>query len=258
MSNNKKRHHFVSRFYLEGFVDQYCPPYLWLFDKQNKTIAKASSVDAGCRTSFYAFPKNDGTVDTNSLEDIFGKLESQVAPLLEKIESREELTNEERSAVSYFISLTLTKVPNFRSNIELQGAQFIKEIGMLLARKNGFDDIKDKLAREGKPIDEELHVRMVQKMTDVELDVEVAPHASIEQFLRRSIDLAPIIHQMYWIFLHARGRYRLVTSDNPVTYADPTHNPTSRIGVGLKTPNVEVTFPITQKLALLAGWKDWG
>lgn len=67
----------------------------------------------------------------------------------------------------------------------------------------------------------------------------------------------PLIHQMHWTYLLTKGRYRFVTSDNPVAYTDPAHDPQSPYGVGLAHPNVEVTFPITQELALFAGWKDW-
>jgi hypothetical protein len=258
MGTRKNKHHFVSGFYLEGFVDQNNPPYLWLYDKDKHSISKASSRDAGCRTLFYAFPKQDGTTDTNTLEDLLQEYESQVAPLIRKIESRGELTNEERSVLSVFLGLTLARVPNFRSMIETSKARIVKEIGVQMAQVGGFEKVKEELAKEGKPIDEELHAKMVEMMKDGKFDVEVFPHASIEHFLRLAVDMAPLFHQMHWTFLLAKGRYSFVTSDNPLAYADPTHDPKSPYGVGLGHSNVEITFPITQELALFAGWKDSG
>ena len=127
-----------------------------------------------------------------------------------------------------------------------------------MARKNGFEQIKDKLAKEGKPVDEELHAKMVEIMKKGEFDVQVSPHYSIDHFLRMTVELAPILHKMYWTYLFAKGRYRFITSDNPVSYADPTHDPKALHGVGLATRNVEVTFPVTQEMAIFASWDDGG
>ena len=258
MGTKKNRHHFVPRFYLEGFMDQDNPPYLWLYDKDKHSISKASSRDVGCRTLFYAFPKQEGTTDTNTLEDLLQEYESQVAPLIRKIESRGDLTNEERSVLSLFLGLTLARVPNFRSMIETSKARIVKEISVRMAQAGGFEKVKEELAKEGKPIDEELHSKMVEMMKNGKFDVEVFPHASIEPFLKLAMDMAPLFHQMYWTFLVAKGGYSFVTSDNPLAYANPMHDPKSSYGVGLGHQNVEVTFPITQKLALFAGWKDSG
>lgn len=258
MGTKKNKHHFVSRFYLEGFVDPDNSPYLWLYDKDRRSISKASSRDAGCRTLFYAFPKQDGTTDTNTLEDLLQEYESHVAPIFLKIESHGQLTNEERSALSAFLGLTLARVPNFRSMIEMNHARILKEVGVRMAQAGGFEKVKERLAEAGEPINEELHAKMVGMMKDGKFNVEVFPHASIEHFLKLAMDMAPLFHQMNWTFLVAKGRYSFVTSDNPLAYADPMHDPKSPYGVGLGHSNVEVTFPITQKLALFAGWKESG
>jgi hypothetical protein len=257
MGTKKNKHHFVSRFYLEGFVDQSNSPYLWLYDKDKRSISNASPRHAGCGTRFYAFPKQDGTIDTNSLEELLQSYEGQIAPVFRKIESHSELTNEEREVFSTFLGLTLTRVPNFRSMIEKYYGRFIKETSLRMAKRGLFDDIRDELAKDGKPVNEELHAKAVKMMKNGEFDVEVFPHASIEFFLRSAVDAANLFHQMHWIFLLAEGRYPFVTSDNPLAYTVPMQDPKSSYGVGLGHPKVEVTFPLTQELALFAGWRDF-
>ncbi len=259
MGTIKKRHHFVSAFYLEGFIDQGHPPFLCLYDKEERSVKDVSAKDAGCRKLFYAFPTKDGGMDTNTLEDIFQKLESQVAPLLDKIESRQALTNEERSVLSRFLALSLTRVPNFRMNIaDAFQAHVIKQVAMRMAHHTGFEEVRQSLTEKGEPIDEEAHTELVEMMKEGRFNVKMAPHSNIEIFLNLAEDLAPIIHRMEWTYLIPNERYSLVTSDNPVAYADPTHSLSSPYGVGLEHRNVELTFPIMQHLALFAKWGPSG
>ena len=62
---------------------------------------------------------------------------------------------------------------------------------------------------------------------------------------------------MNWLFVVASGRYRFVTSDNPLVYVDPTLDPRSPHGVGLLAKSIEVTCPVSRDLALVAGWKPF-
>jgi len=66
-------------------------------------------------------------------------------------------------------------------------------------------------------------------------------------------DFGPILHKMNWT-IFVSGDHRFVTSDNPLFYDDPTHDPSSPYGVGLLSKNIILTFPITKELALLATW----
>jgi hypothetical protein len=57
--------------------------------------------------------------------------------------------------------------------------------------------------------------------------------------------------------LEATSDYKYITSDNPVYYIDPSQDPRSFHGVGLINENIEVTFPLSKELTLLATWKKY-
>lgn len=250
MSAAKKKHHFVSRFYLEYFADSANLPFIWLYDKRDRTIRNAGCSDVGCQKSFYAFPKADGTTDTDTIEDIFQSLESQVAPLFRKIESREELTNQERSAVSLFLAVSHTRVPNTRAMLEAHHLQMLKELARWGhkhyegIRKNGVAEDYDPDVASA-----------FQMLNDGRLEIKVLPHASIRPALELADDLAPLLHEMQWVFLITTDLYPFVTSDNPFVYVDPNYKANGMSGAGLQHSHIEVTFPITSNVALFASWK---
>jgi Protein of unknown function (DUF4238) len=59
---------------------------------------------------------------------------------------------------------------------------------------------------------------------------------------------------MRWMLFSASGNCRFVTGDAPVAYVDPTLRPQERRPVGLMHQNVELTFPLSKDMAILAHW----
>jgi hypothetical protein len=247
----KKRHHYIPRFYLDGFVDPGNEPYIWVYEKGKPNIIKATAENVAVRKHYYSFIRAPG--DENSFEDIFAKIESEVAPIFKKIINHEKLKNEERSSFAYFLALIMMRVPKYRENIERVTGEIIKSISMLKASDiEGFKSMikkfeKDKGSRIGAPTEE-----LQEFILSGEFDIVVNPQFSLGM-LGLAKHFAPIFHAMNWAFLEASD-YKFVTSDNPLFYYDPTYYPTSVHGVGLLSKNIEVTFPISKDLMLFASW----
>ena len=60
---------------------------------------------------------------------------------------------------------------------------------------------------------------------------------------------------MKWAFLETTNDEYFLTSDNPLYYMDPSYKLGSFYGVGLMNKKLEVTFPLSRNLALLATWE---
>lgn len=247
----KKRHHYIPRFYLDGFVDPLNRPYIWVYEKGNPNIIKATAENVAVRKHYYSFVTAVGHED--SFEDIFGMIESEVAPIFRKIINHENLENEERSSFAYFLALIMMRVPKYRENVEKVTGEIIKRATMLWAsHPEDFKSMikkfeKDEGSKTGMPVEE-----LQDFILSGEFDIVVKP-----QFSLGMLDLvkhfAPIFHAMNWAFWEASD-YMFVTSDTPLFYDDPTHDPGSVYGVGLLSKNIEVTFPISKDLMLFATW----
>ncbi len=248
-AGRKQSHHFVPAFYLAGFADPENPKCLWLYDKARGKVNQSSPRDAGRRRHYHSIPKINGTVDT-SVEDGLAKVEGQAAPVLRKLMAGEILDNRERSIVSYFIALMMVRVPTFRDGMEKFKAAVVKDVAQLMAQRGAFDSIPV-------PEDARESIAKVKKaMCQGEFEVIVRPHASLD-VLPAARRLAEVLHRMTWVLLEARGKTRYVVSDNPVTFVDPG-DPKGQRPVDLRDRTIEVTFPLSATLALMAGWAGDG
>jgi hypothetical protein len=246
----KKAHHFVPRFYLAGFAGPAGPARLWQYDKVRGEVTESSPRRAGRRRHYHSIPKKDGTVDV-SVENALAVAENQSAPLLRRLIGGEALDNRERSVLSYFIALMLVRVPAFRDGVAKFKAAIVKDMTRLMARRGAFDSI---------PVPKEAQEsigKAREALRQGEFDVEVHPHGSLDALLAAE-KIAGLLHRMTWVLLGSHGRIRYVTSDNPVTYVDPAVHPRSPRPVGLMNRTIEVTFPLSSSMALMAGWPGGG
>lgn len=250
----KKRHHYIPRFYLKGFIDPNNEPYIWVYEKGSSNIAKATSQNIGVQKNFYSFNMPQTDKDSDTLEDLFAELEGLVAPIFQKVKARENINEQERILFALFLAFTMTRVPNFRKNVETVAAEHIKKIIVVYASNaKRFRSLIEKTVCK----DEQISAEVLREfaLDANRWDVKVKPEFSLAM-MGLALDLVPIFNSMKWMFLIATDDYKFVTSDNPLFYFDPTHNPTFLRGVGLLNKNVELTFPISKDLALLGTWEN--
>ncbi len=68
------------------------------------------------------------------------------------------------------------------------------------------------------------------------------------------MDVAPdVLARMHWTFFHVAAPNWLITSDNPVSLRVPDH---PEWGFGLRRKDIQILFPITRTMGLLAVWSE--
>jgi hypothetical protein len=249
----KKRHHYLPEFYLEGFIDPRNKPYLWVYEKGDPKIKKVSAKDIAVQKHYYSFITQEGQRDSETFENFLAFIENNAAPVFSKIRRQEILSEEERSRVAIFLSSLLTRVPNFRESIEVSAAEVIKRINVKLAsNKETFKSMIRTFEKEtGNKLNSSLE-DLRDFILSGKYKIKVEPQFSLLMMTMIN-DFGPILHKMNWTILISDG-HRFVTSDNPLFYDDPTHDPRSPYGVGLLNKHMILTFPIAKELALLATW----
>ena len=254
----KKRHHYVPRFYLNGFVDPHNEPYIWVYEKGNPQIIKATAKNVAVQKDYYSFITPKGDRDSETFENILAGIEGRVSRIFRKIKNEENLNDQERRLFSVFLAFSMARVPNFRENIEEMLGESMKKMNMILASDpRSFEAMIEKFERDtGKKIGmsaEEFRKFMVEGR----YDITATPQFGLGISALMAREFAPVFFKMKWAFWEATGDYKFVTSDNPLSYFDPTHDPKSFFGVGLLNKNVEVTFPISKDLMFLGMWKNF-
>jgi hypothetical protein len=129
----KKKHHYIPRFYLNGFVDPENYPFLWVYDKRKIKPFKSKPENIAFETYYYSFKTPNGNKDSNTFEDMFDEIETNTGPILKKLKSCEMLNEEERLIFSVFLGFSLTRVPDFRKKVESIFAHIVKQFNQISA-----------------------------------------------------------------------------------------------------------------------------
>jgi len=121
--------HFLSRFYLSGFCDPDVPaghtPFVWTQTLQQSVWRRKSPKKLATTPDLYTFSKADGTKD-QSLEELLGKIETVVAPVIKRISSgASSILETERQNLALFVALAQLRVPAMHDNI----GDFIGRVG---------------------------------------------------------------------------------------------------------------------------------
>jgi len=251
----KKRHHYIPVFYLKGFIDPYNKPYIWAYEKGNSRIIKATAENLAVKEHYYSFPTPDGEKDTETFEYMLHAVENTTAPVIRKIKNNESLSDQERADFSLFLGIMMTRVPGYRQKVEKMTADFIRRMNKFMACNPEILKAEIEKWEEDSGEKMDIPIEDLRKfIIDDEYNIEIKPYFSLG-FVRLANDFAPIFFNMKWAFYRATDDYKFVTSDSPLFFTDPTHDPNSFYGVGLANKNVEITFPISKDLSLVATWK---
>lgn len=106
MGAKKRRHHYVPRVYLQGFVDADNPSCLWAYDKQEGVIVQTSPRDAALEKHYYSFMNAQGVRDSNTLEDALQKIDDESAPALLTVRRGAVLADEDRRRLARFMAIS--------------------------------------------------------------------------------------------------------------------------------------------------------
>lgn len=255
----KKRHHYIPKFYLEGFIDLRNKPYLWIYEKGGKNIIKASAKDIAVEKHYFSFLNPQGRRDSETIENALADIESRGATVFKKIFNGKALSKDDKTIFALFLSLMMTRVPNFRDNIAIMLEGIIRRISLMMAsHKRGFENSIRRFEQDtGTKINIPIEELRQFMLDETKYKIEINPQFSLAMAMSNLDTLTRIFFDMKWTFIKATNDYKFLSGDNPLYYCDPTHDPRSFYGVGLANKNVEVTLPLSREVALFASWRGF-
>ena len=252
----KIRSHYIPKFYLEGFLSPLKrKPTLYLYEKGNSEIRRASPEDAAVIKGYYSIDSPQSNIDENIVENILSLVESYSAPVIRKIKNKEELNNDDRENFSVFLGYMLTRVPQHRKMTEDLSAKAAKSLLMAQAsHKEGFEVLLKQYEKDtGKKINYPVEKLRRFLMDASKYDFKAHPNISLT-LMHTAIELAPIFIEMNWSFWGATDESKYITSDNPLYYFDRTAP--SHEGAGLINKNIELYFPVSRDIMFVGSWHN--
>jgi len=255
MSNVSRHHHYVPQFYLAGFNES---------GEKNGSLCVTDLVEEKC---FVTSPKKVGAkrdfnrvdvpgVKMDALEKAFSRFETEVAPVLAQvIEDRELPKNEDMSILLNFVALLGMRNPQIRSNFAEAEREVLRKMAhLMVGDKERWEAVLEQFREENSEIDlpEVSYEEMKEFVEEERYEIEFkhGHHSALE--LDALDAVLPYLFERKWSLLIAReGEGKFICSDRPVVLNSKGEGK-SPYGVGLGTPNTELTMPLSKCLALLA------
>jgi len=260
MTGIPRRHHYVTKSYLEGFLEP-GEQTLWCYGRKKMQPFRASPDKLANIRDFHSFRRADGTIDF-SLETLIDKeIESPGMPVIRKLtRGKTNLDFSQRWILSRLIALQNVRVPYERDFLDRQTKESLMDY---------INDMDMESRRLGKPVNAievavsptdqvpkaDAWVLITRAFVENELRaIEADPGRSSRDVLFTvAADIAKVYVQMEWTIFYIVGTARFITSDCPVvtSYLD------GRKSGGIKDPHCEVTFPLSCKALLRMKHPSW-
>lgn len=224
-----KRQHFVPQAYLKGFSEVEGEAFIWVYDKREGRRPKRGSVREFAHSEYYYEQETqDGSRDLDTLEKTFARTIDNELPLLIKnikIEKLKwnELDDQDKGKLAYFIGLMLTRGPSFRDGAE----EMYLQIANIIVNNSPQTD-----------------KAIIEALNSSAINLTVKPWVSLKPMLDLALQIAESTLSKNWLFYVAADNVPFITSDNPVVIS-------GRGCIGPAHPLAELLIPLRKDLALV-------
>lgn len=248
--------HYIPQFYLREFTDPETPnghePYVWVYEHESKKWKKKSPKNIASKPDFYSFVDQEDK-RRDEIEKGLSIIEGKTASIYrDKICTRQCLTIQERATIAEFIALMVTRVPSFHNRIDSSVCELTKILlEMYKARPEAAKKFKEEYERDiGKKLPDDFD----ESWFDHSRYKINASKSFILKMMVSLTEIAKIIFNMTWTFIHTTEKAWFITSDSPFNMRNPKSN-SPWYGHGLMYQDIEVTIPLSRQICLLATWK---
>lgn len=256
ISNYPRQHHYIPKFYLEGFtISGSQDNYLWVLDIQSGKQWKARPENVAHQRDFYRIELPG--VKPDIFENALSKIESQASVILKNIVSSEALPdkeNEDFINLINLVALMTARVPRVRSVF----SGFVEDINkfmlkMTLATPEHWESTKESMKKSGYELGEKINYEQMKRFIESDkYQIEVNKLWHLNNIVDIMDILIPLLMARNWSLLIAEPEDKFfICSDSPVSLMWTKPAP-AFWGPGFGMPDTELLMPLNKKQALVA------
>jgi hypothetical protein len=224
LDSDAKRHHFVPRFVLRGFVDsRKAGERLWQLDKVTGQIDLVTVEAAASRHQFYRVRVQTGG-ESNYLEALFSVVEDHAAPSLRLLhEAPEKLDPGHRVNVGFFLGLQEARTPagQRRLGLMISTAERLRLSSEFANGRNFKRRMRRRFPSMPATEIEDRRQQMLVDLRDGRVVLGTPKEMILQGLLRNWLTLAGVICDQRWAVL-CTDSPAFVIGDRPLMWFDPT------------------------------------
>ena len=216
--NQPRRHHFVPRFYLEGFCAENTQR-LAVYDRVRNAYRAQRPAEVAHRRDYYAYEDEWGN-QFFDIEAALGEVEAAASHSIRRVDSGDELTGDDRMALATYVAFQYTRTPAYAA-----------WLAAFRAHGAGREEV-EVLPEPPEP--------------------GIGRAEAIWAMLRHAPRFAHVFLRLNWTIWHRESeRISFVTSDSPVcrVWRDQPEDGVYA-GAGFLSPEVITVLPLSQRSAL--------
>jgi len=239
----KRRHHFLPRYYLNGFSEKAAGHFIWEYRRglpfhpghvreKHNPCKVGTRRQAGVVENFYAFKDIEGEVRLEDVENALEKLEKPIVEVMDKVRCQRRLDVQEKSTLAEYVFLIRQRVHSRAKRasdlMERAMAGFNWDLLQRKAAEEGRFDLARRLAFDRGSMVEDMRRELLVRGT-----------------LFRLTNVIAALAAMTWQFVVTDRDRIFVTSDDPVFFPED---------LGLNKERSFLLFPVSSHVALVASW----
>ncbi len=250
-----RRHHYVSEFYLENFVDPKTAGHINVLDITSGHRFRSSPENVCAKRDFNRVNSDDLPID--ALENALSGFEDETSDVLKRVVARATYpSDEELNWLLNLVALYATRNLRFRSIQQEARDKTIRLMGSALASDERLFESELKKARDAGYVESSQvdfqEFRDLIRSNNYQIEI---PQDKFHDTEFKAMDkVLPLLGERIWSLLILAGEpWSAISCDHPIITVHK--NQFSKI-VGLGTRNTELIFPLSPRVVLYGVYED--
>ena len=250
MPARPKQQHYVTRAYLEGFLEP-DNEFLLCYGRKRPTFFKSRPTELARQRSYYSFRQPDGTWNDSLEEEIERRVESpglEVVRILASGNTR--LKWPQRNALAMFMAMQRFRVPHLRQLLDASHAEMVQRLLAEYDRREkeqgpGRLWIRSisPVARPGEKERPPTYVSKEELEKELQSLQEDPGQFSRESLFSMAVSFERLFRRMKWTVHYSNGDEPFITSDCPALL---WHERTDVEHAGIIRPDTHIEFPLSR------------
>ena len=243
-------HHYLSQAYLSGFTNDLGE--VCMLDRHTGRLSRCHPKVLAFQNDLYAFKDKNCKINRTFERDFFGLVDRPLRRLVERVRTREPLTDEELIHVALFAACLRVRTPTGIRELDEVARAYAKRMNPLQSKEYVEERLRTQERESGEAISTTAD-DIVEMFASGRYQIAPDRGHLLSEMCKMGAILGSILQSLDWTFLIAPRSRQFIISDCPFVVVPPRGHDSDASGVGVRSPGAVKYVPLSSDLCLKAG-----